>query len=799
MRNFLHEFRCALRSLRRQPAFFLVILGIIALTVGTNGLIYGLVRGVLLSPLPYEQPDDIVVIWEENPQQGSTRSTVSWPNFEDWRRQVRSFAGLAAWKHEEDVLTGGEPERLVGATVTSDFFPVLGVQPLLGRAFSREEEDAEIPVVLISERLWRRCFGASPEILGTPIELDGASFTLIGVLPGGFDRPIEPLFNRSDFWRPMVVDPPRGTRFLQVVGRLAGPAAAAETELTGIARELAAQHPEDEGWTVSLIPLHAELVRTVRPILQILFIAANVVLLIGCTNLANILLARAASRKNEIALRLSLGATRGRLFSLFAAESLVLVLPGSLLGALLAALAGKLLLRGGSQFLPRVDEINLGGPVLKFSLLLALLITLATALLVVAQVSRLDLGKSVAEMGRRAGADRGTRRMREALAVVQVVLTFPLLVSTVVLIKSVQKLEGVALGFEPRNVVAGEIILPDSRYGEPHSQAEFFRQLLENLQSAPGVEARSAVSDLPLSEWSMGMDFLPAGMHLDPEDKKPFAQFRIVAPDYFQTLGIRQARGRDFAPQDRSGGEPVVIVNDELVRRYFQNRNPLGERLAFDFGERVEARIVGVVGDVRHKGPTDILEPTIYVSYLQFPSSRMTVLVCSESGTAALAATLRRQIQSLDNGLPPAKLIQVESLYQQALAGPRLRAMVLGLFGGLALSLTALGIYGVVSFSAAIRRHEIGVRMALGAQRREILWMILRHGTFLCLWGILGGAVLGFLSSGLLANHVYGVRAVDAGTWIVIASLLLLIGVTAGLKPAAGALRPAPSLVLKND
>lgn len=798
MRDFLNEFRCALRSLRRQPAFFLVILGIIALTVGTNGLIYGLVRGVLLSPLPYPQPDDIVVIWEENPQQGSTRNTVSWPNFEDWRRQTRSFSALAAWKHEEDVLTEGEPERLVGATVTSEFFSVLGVQPLLGRTFSREEENAEIPVVLLDEGLWRRRFGASRDILGKRIELDGEPFTVLGVLPADFDRPLESFFNKSDFWRPMVVDPPRGTRFLQVVGRTAnGPAAAAE--LTSIARELAAQHPENEGWTVSLTPLHAELVRTVRPILQILFIAANVVLLIGCTNLANILLARAASRENEIALRLSLGATRGRLFSLFAAESLVLVLPGSLLGALLAALGGKLLLRDDLPLLPRADEIDLGGPVLRFSLLLALLITLATALLVVAQVARLDLGKSVAEMGRRAGADRGARRMREALAVAQVVLTFPLLVATLVLIKSVQKLEDVDLGFAPRNIVAGEVILPGSRYGEPHAQAEFFRQLFENLQHAPGVEAHSAVSDLPLSEWSMGLDFLPAGLHLAPEDKKPFAQLRIIAPDYFRTLGVRQIGGRDFTAQDRSGGEPVVLVNQELVRRYFKNRNAIGGRLSFDSGGPVDARIVGVVGDVRHKGPADTLEPTIYVSYLQFPTSRMTVLVRSENGAAALTDTLRRQIQSLDRGLPPAELIQVESLYRKALAGPRLRALVLGLFGCLALSLATLGIYGVVSFSTAIRRHEIGVRMALGAQRQEILWMILRHGASLCLWGILGGAVLGFAGNRLLANHLYGVSAMDLGTWLGITVLLLLIGVMASLKPASGAIRLPPSLVLKSE
>jgi putative ABC transport system permease protein len=746
------------------------------------------------------------MLWEENPQKGYHHNVVSLANFRDWHREASSFKALAAWRRQEVVLSGqGEPERLLGAMVTSDFFAVLGVKPLLGRTFSAAEETEKANVVVIGEGLWRLRFGASRDIIGHSLLLDGKPCTVLGVMPKGFDQPLSTLLKlkKSDFWVPIVVTPrmeSRGSRFLRVFGRTAGSPAAASAELAGIAQELAHQYPENAGWGVSVITLQEEIVQTARPILQILWVAALMVLLVGCTNLANILLARVAGREHEIALRLSLGATRWRLFSLFAAEILTLVLPGSLLGAFLAWVGGRFLTYHYLQFLPRLEAVDLGGPVLRFTLFLVVVITLLTATLVMVQASRLDLGKRLVRMGVRAGTSRGTRKMRDLLAILQIVLTFPLLVSTILLMKSVQRLENVDLGFDPRHVVAGVVVLPDSRYADPIAQSSFYQSLLDRLKGAPGIEATSAVSDLPLSPFDTGLEFRPAGFQAGVNENAPSAQFRVVAPNYFPTMGIRRVRGRDFDNRDRKDVGNVFIINQELARRIFSGRDPIGERLTVDyFGKPVEGEIVGIVGDVRHGGPADELQSTIYAPYLQFPSRRMTILVRSKGKPEAITATLRSEIQSLDREMPAGELLSLESLYADAIATPRLRVLVLGILGGLALALATLGIYGVVSYSTAIRKQEIGVRMALGARPAEILLMILRQGAMLCLWGILGGAILEVGAGRWLASHLFGVSALDLSTYAIVAVLLVLIGVMASLRPASSAVDLPPAIVLKSE
>lgn len=804
MSTFATDALQALRGLRRNLPLFFAIVGIIALTVGANGLIFGLVRGVLLSPLPYPDSGKLVMVWEENPGKGYLHNTVSPSNFKDWHREARSFSALAAWRQQEKVLSSlDKPERLTGAMVTKDFFAALGVKPLLGRSFSADEERERAPLALISEGLWRRRFGAAPEILGRNILLDDRPYSVIGVMPEDFDRPIQSLFKKGDFWLPLDVPPrseTRGSRFLRVVGRVAGSPEASRAELANISRQLAQRYPENAGWETSVIPLDRELLQNVRPVLQILWVAAFVVLLVGCTNLANVLLARAAGREHEIALRLSLGATRWRLFALFAAEILVLVLPGSLLGALLAWAGGRFLTYNYLQFLPRLEEIDFGAPVLRFTLFLTVVIVLFTAALVMAQALRLDLGRQLIQMGHRAGASRGTKLTRDLLAVLQIALTFPLLVVTLLLMKSVQQLEQVDLGIDPGNVLAGQVTLSESRYGDPGAQSAFFQGLLDRLQEAPEIAARSAVSDLPLSPWDTGVEFRHIGSETRADGKPPSAQLRVVAGDYFLTMGVRQMRGRDFDERDRKDAETVFVVSQELARRFFADRDPIGERLSIDrSGEPLEGRVVGVVGDVRHGGPADELRPTIYASYLQLPTRRMTIIVRSKARTEAVAATFRSEIRRLDRNLPEFELISMESLYDEAVATPRLRALVLGVLGGLALALATLGIYGVVSYSTAIRRQEIGVRMALGAKRAEILLMILKQGAILCLWGIGGGAVLAIAAGRLLASNLFGVSAMDPVTFTVIAALLISIGVIASLKPASDAIHLPPTLVLKGE
>ncbi len=806
MRNFMIEVFQSLRSMRRNLSLFSAIVGIVALTVAANGLIFGLVRGVLLSPLPYPQPEHLVMLWEENPQKGYHHNVVSLANFRDWHREAHSFKALAAWRRQEVALSGqGEPERLLGAMVTSDFFAVLGVKPLLGRTFSAAEETEKAYVVVIGEGLWRRRFGASRDIVGHSLLLDGKPCSVLGVMPEGFDQPLSTLLKlkKSDFWVPMAATPRmenRGSRFLRVFGRTAGDPAAASAELAGIAHELATQYPENAGWGVGVVTLHEEMVQTVRPILQILWVAALMVLFVGCTNLANVLLARVAGREHEIALRLSLGATRWRLFSLFSAEILTLVLPGSLLGAFLAWIGGRFLTSSYLQFLPRVEAVDLGGPVLRFTLVLVVVITLLTATLVMMQASRLDLGKRLVRMGVRAGASRGTRKMRDLLAILQIVLTFPLLVSTILLLKSVQRLENVDLGFAPRNVVAGLVVLPESRYADPVTQSNFYQSLLDRLKGAPGIGATSAVSDLPLSPFDTGLEFRPAGLQVGANEKAPSAQFRVVAPDYFLTMGIRRVRGRDFDNRDRKDVESVFIINRELSRRIFSGRDPIGERITVDyFGKPVEGQIIGIVGDVLHGGPADELQSTIYAPYLQFPSKRMTILVRSVTKPEAVTATLRAEIRSLDLDLPASEVTSMNSLYAEAIAMPRLRALVLGILGALALALATLGIYGVVSYSTAIRTQEIGVRMALGAKPTEILIMILRQGAFLCLWGIVGGATLELGAGRFLASHLFGVSALDLSVYAIVAAFLLLVAVVASWRPASSAMDLAPALVLKGE
>jgi putative ABC transport system permease protein len=801
MSTLVQDLRYAVRSLRKAPAFTLVAVLTLALGIGANSTIFSVVNGVLLQPLPYAQPDRLVIVWGHHTTIG--REVASQPDFLDWRAQNSVFSGMAALAHTSFDLTGvGEPERLRAALTTADFFPTLGVTPALGRTFTPEEEtSAGGHVAILSYGFWQRRFGGQPSVVGRTITLSGLPYTVVGIAPAGFR------FERDvDVWAPLDVDTKRSRRgdFLTVVGRLEPGVTLdrAQTQMSTIASRLAQQYPEtNTSWGVELVPLKDQLVGTVRPALLIFMGAVGLVLLIACANVANLMLTRAASREREMAIRATLGAAQSRLVRQMLTESVLVALVGGALG-LLFAVWGVAALRGAqSSLIPRLGEVGVDGPVLAFTVVLSALTGVLFGLAPALRVGRGELHGALREGARGASGGMGVRQLRGALVLAEVALALVLLVGAGLLIKSFDRLQRVDPGFNPDHVLTASIVLPRARYGEVVRQRAFATQLLDALRSTPGVQSAALASDVPMSGGASYLSFSIAGQPDPAPGVVQDAEVFVASPDYFRALGVPLRQGRLISEQDDAGAPNVVVINRAMAQRYWAGRDPLGARITVgDPADSTSWRtVVGVIGDVRHNGLSADPYPQMYAPMAQMPQRAMMVVARTTGDPTGLAGALRRSVTSLDANLPVSDVMTMQERVGQSVAQPRVNVALLGLFAGVALILAAVGIYGVVSYSVVQRTRELGIRMALGARPGDVLRLVIRQAMAPALAGVAFGLVGAWGGTRLMASLLFGVSASDPVVFAAVALFLAGVALLASYIPARRATRVDPLVALQYE
>ncbi|HEX4966122.1 MAG TPA: ABC transporter permease [Thermoanaerobaculia bacterium] len=796
------DVRFGLRSLVRSPAFTAVAVLCLALGIGANAAIFSVLNAVLLRPLPYPEPQRLVRIWETM-ELGT--GTVSIPNYRDWVAQATGFAQLATWRRGSANLQGtGEPERVRSIAATPNLFQMLNVEPRLGRAFDPlRDEPGKAQVAVIGEGLWRKRFGADSKIVGRTLRLDGRQYEVIGVMPAAFDFP--PGWSQTDLW---VLDEPspdgarqRGSHFLNVAGRLKRGVSLeqATAQLKTVAARIAKAYPvEQTGRSVKVLPLQEAVVGDVRPALWILSGAVALVLLIACANVANLLLARAAVRQREVAIRLALGASRARLVRQFLVESVVLALAGAVLGVLLARWSLTVLGPLAQGALPLAGGVPLDFRVFLFLLGVSLLSGLAFGIVPALQSARGDVRDSLTETGK-STSSRGQQRFRSGLVVAEIAVTLVLLVGAGLLLRGFRNLSGTEPGLVAKNVLTAHLAVPVPRL--PTATARTFRPVLDGIRRLPEVRAAALVSMLPIqSAWTNG-SFTVVGRPAPPPGKEPIAELRVASPQFFQALGIPIRRGRDFEERDGESGPRVVIVNEAFARRIFPGAEAVGQRLRFD--DPRDFTIAGVVGDVRQAGLGQKPLAEVYFPYGQADAAGLlsdaSLVIRTDGPPGRLAGPVREAVRRVDSGLPLYQVLSMEEVIDQSLASHRLNLWLLAIFAGMALVLSAAGLYGVISYLVAQRTREIGVRVALGAQKWDVIGLVMRQGAGLAAAGIALGLLGALAFTQVLASLLYGVSARDPLTYAALAALFAAVALAATWLPAERASRVDPLLAIRNE
>jgi putative ABC transport system permease protein len=800
METFFHDLRYGLRSLRQSPGLAAVAVLALGLGIGANSAIFSVVDAALLRPLPFHDPGRLMLVLESNPSKGYPSFPLSPLNYIDYRDQNSAFERLAAFESTSFILTGaGDPAKLDGARVAAGFVDTLGIAPSLGRPFLPDEDRPGAGrVAILGHGLWQRRFGSDPALVGRTIMLGGVAYTVVGVMPQGFSFP-----NRSEIWTAMALGDDelksRGAHYLLAIGRLAPGVSLerARADLATIGSRLQIQYPDSNtGWTARVDPLAERVAGDARPALLVLLAAVAFVLLIACANVAGLLLARASARHREFAIRAALGAGRARLVRQQLTESLLLALLGGAAGLLLAMWGTDLLAAAAPPGIPRVSEVGVDGRVLSFTLGLSLITGVLFGLAPALQASRADLNESLKEGGR-GGAGPRRHRARAVLVVAEVALALVLLAGAGLLLRSFQRLQAIDPGFDPREVLAVEIELPDGRYPEPPRLASFFTAAIERLAALPGVRSAGGVYPLPMSGDRFFFSFGVEGRPVADADR-PSAAYYVASPGYFRAMGIRILRGRAFDERDREGAPRVALINDTLARRFFPGEDPIGRRMVIDNGPRDRFReIVGVVEDVRHDDLGGEARPQMYEPHLQAPLSSMTLVVRSATDPAGLAEAARREILVLDRDQPVSRAVPLERLVADSIARPRYSMLLLGAFAAVALVLATMGIYGLLSHAVAQRTHEIGIRMALGARRRDVLALVIANGMGLAMAGV-GIGLLGALAlTRLMAGLLFQVSPTDPMTLAAVSALLAGVAFLACVIPARRATRVDPMAALR--
>jgi predicted permease len=814
MDSFLQDIRYSLRRLLKSPGFTLVVILTLALGIGANTAIFSAVNAVLLRPLGYGDPGRLVTIEHLYPSLGGMKAPVSVPGFLDYQR-ASSMESMAVEVNWAANLTGqGEPERLQGARVTGRLFTTLAVPALHGRTLLPGEDSAgREHVVVLSYGLWQRLFGAAGDVVNRSMALNGETYQVVGVMPREFHDPQ----NRNvDLWVPLVfrpdqmTDDQRTTEFLNLVARVRPgvPLPRAAAEIRTMAEQLKRRYPDSypPDWSLVTTPLAQHMVGDVRPDLLVLLGAVGFVLLIACANVANLLLARAAARSKEIAVRTALGASRDRLIRQLLTESVLLALIGGVLGLFLAFWGVRAIIAINPANLPRADEIGVDGPVMVFTLMVSLLTGLLFGLAPAVHTAATDLHGMLKEGGRGSAGDRGGQGLRRMLVIAEVALSLTLLTGAGLLIKSFARLQGVDPGFNPDRLLTFNLSLPPARYPSDTAQIAFFDQVFPALTAVPGVRAAGAASVLPFSGgWTTG-GFQIEGYQPPPKQPGPWGDIRIVSPGYFQTLGIPLRRGRLLEDQDRSGSLEVAVIDDEFVRRYWPHDDPIGKRFTFgapagatDTTLREWIQVVGVVGHTKQEGLDAENRLQLYLPYRQAGRAMLTFAVRTAGAPEQYVNQVRRAVQSIDPEQPLSNIRTMDELISRSVGQRRLSMMLLSLFSGIALVLASVGIYGLMSYSVAQRSRELGVRIALGAERLDVLRLVLRQGMSLALTGIVIGVGAAFGLSRLIESQLYGIHATDPTTFIAVAVLLGVTALTANLIPAWRATRVDPAVVLREE
>jgi putative ABC transport system permease protein len=800
----LNDLRYALRQLIKAPSFTAIAILTLALGIGACSAIFSVVNVVLLQPLDYPEANRIVVIRETNLPQFPEFS-VSPPNYLDWEKQTKSYEHLAAYGGAQLNLTGeGEPQRLVGVKATAHYFDVYGVKPVLGRMLLPEEDaPGKNHVVVLSYPFWQRVFGGARDVVGREVQLNGEPYNIVGVAPVGFG-----LASKVDAWMPMAFKPDetandaRGGHYINVVGRLKPgvTAAQARAELEVIASQLAKQYPDsNKGWGVLLLPLQDYSVRDVKPVLYTLLGAVGCVLLIACANLANLLLARATARHREISIRAALGASRARLVRQLLTESVVLSLFGGVAGLLLARWGLDTLLALAPTSLPRITEIHLDSRVLLFSLALSVVTGLVFGIAPAWLAARADVNEAL-KQGTRGSTEGGVRgRLRSALVVLEVTFALMLLGGAGLLARSFMQLAHVDPGFNPADATLIRLALPQKKYELPEQQTAFVNALLDRLKALPGVQAAGVTHSMPLvGDYVLGFN-IEGRPAIAPSDL-PSTNYYAVTPDYFRAMGIRLIRGRTFTPQDDAKAPRVAIINETMARQHFPNEDPIGKRINITVsGPDTWREIIGIVVDIKQYGVDKVSSAQSYEPFAQVPFSSLNVVVRTNGSPAALLGALRPAVYAVDKDQPIGAIRPLEEIVSDSIARQRFAMTLLTVFSLVALVIAAVGIYGVMAYSVVQRTGEFGIRMALGAQQRDVLRLVLMQGGKLIGLGLIIGLAATLAAARAMGSMLFNTSAQDPLTLGAITLLLGAVALVACLLPASRATKVNPIEALRAE
>jgi putative ABC transport system permease protein len=801
------DVRYALRTLRKSPGFTTVVVLTLALAIGANTAIFSVVNGVLLRALPYANADRLVMVWEFDRFSGTTREDASVPDYFDFRARNHVFTDIAAFAEQPLTLTrsGAEPQHVVAGYATRNLFPLLGVTPIAGRGFTAAEDSPGGPrAVVLSESLWRNRFGADPGIVGSIIRLDDVPYTVTGVLPAAVAIPSE----QTDLWVAAQLGPttrPRDNHVITVIGRLRDgiTVAAAQREMTGIATQLEAAYPSNKGRGVRLEPLRAVLVGSVRPALVVLLGAVVLVLLVACANVGNLLLARAAARRHEVAVRTALGASVGRLARQFVVESALISGAAAIAGVGIAAAGLHLLLALAPAELPRLDAVSIDARVLGFTLALAILVAIGFGVLPTLESRRLQLQR-VLHSGttRRGSAGRTHTRLRDALVVSELAVSVALVIGAGLLIRSFWTLRQVNPGFTAQNVIQAELQLPSARYPQDMDRYpdwreidNFYTRALDGVGALAGVKSVALANVGPLLP-GFTNSFVIEGREAEAARGQAEIYTRMVSPSYFGTVALPLVQGRSLSARDDAHAPLVAVINQAAAQRYFPDANPVGHRLKFWGTWRT---IVGVVGNERFHGLTEETPPAVYTPLMQTPMPSLVLLVRTSRDPSMVWPAVRREIASVDPELALFNVVTMPEALAQSIAQQRFTMLLLGTFAGAAMLLALIGVHGVLSYVVAQRTHEVGIRMALGASRGAVARLIVGRGALLALIGIALGVAGAVAGTRMLSGLLFGVTALDPATYVVVAVAAGAVALVACALPAYRAMATDPAIALRLD
>ncbi len=811
MKTLLQDLRYGARMLLKTPGFTFVAVLTLALGVGANTAIFSVVNAVLLRSLPFANAERTVMVWENNRARNHPHNVISPANFLDWQDQQNVFDEMSVFYDTRVNLTdASEPEEIPTQATTTNLFALLGVEPVLGRAFAPDDaEKGRDDVVVLSHGLWQRRFGGAADIIGKTLTLNGTKTTVIGVLPAGFKWFIKEgslTGKPAEMWMPFKLTAgwrERKGRFPMAVARLKPSVSLqqAQTEMNAIASRLETQYPKfNKGWGVNLVPAREQFAGEIKTALYVLLGAVGFVLLIACANVANLLLARTAARQREMAIRAALGAGRWRVVRQLLTESLLLAFCGGGLGLLLALWGVDALIAFSPPNLIGADHVGINLPVLCFTFVVAVATGVIFGLVPAFEASRFNLNESLKESGKSNMGSVRSRRARNLFVVAEVALALVLLVGAGLMTKSFVRLQAIDPGFDPENVLTLQVRLSPLKYREENRKITFFREAVERIESLPGVRAVGTVSFLPFASLGAATDFTIEGQPQPAAGEKATTDVRVTDENFFRAMNIPILRGRAFNAQEAMEKRQVAVISDALARKYFPNEDPLGKRITVEMTDTPEpAEIIGVAGDIKHQTLDAETRPMVYWAHPQLPYSSMTIVVRTAGNPASLAAAAQHEIQTIDKDQPVSDVRTMKAWLGESLARSRFGALLLGLFAALALILAAVGIYGVMSSTVAQGTHEIGIRLALGAQARDVLKLIVGQGMILVLAGV-GVGLLGAIAvTRVMQSLLYGVSATDPLIFMGIALLLTAVAFLACYIPARRAMRIDPMIALRHE